>query len=382
MKKGIYRDPARSQWYIHTRVKVLGEYRTVTIRGYATKAEASADYDRALSRWLREHGATDRPKTFSDLVDEAAADRASDVKAQTLRIDGFIYSKYLLPEFGDEPVTKALTADRVRAWYAKLCANESISVQRRNKIIVRMKGVLAFAYSRLYMDAQAYQLCDVCLKTLRSDVVAKREKAVWTREEYDRFMDAIPADEIWYPLFALFGELGCRIGELQGLQWRDLDEKNGTIHIVRQVVEATGTGTYSVTTPKTSSSIRYNRLNPETVAMLLELRDIVGGRPEQFVFGGDRPRSRRSIRAALYRYTAIAGVPRITPHGIRHSNASWLVQTVETMEDVKVVSNRLGHASTQVTLDTYAHVLKSKEAEMIGSLRSARKPLGKPRFVG
>jgi integrase len=60
---------------------------------------------------------------------------------------------------------------------------------------------------------------------------------------------------------------------------------------------------------------------------------------------------------------------------MRHSNASWLVETVETMEDVKVISNRLGHSSTQMTLDTYSHVLKSRESSMIGVLggRKTRK---------
>jgi integrase len=60
----------------------------------------------------------------------------------------------------------------------------------------------------------------------------------------------------------------------------------------------------------------------------------------------------------LYRnYEAIiaaAGVPRIRLHDLRHTHAA-LVLAAGT--PIKVVSERLGHSKTSITLDTYAHAL-------------------------
>lgn len=48
----------------------------------------------------------------------------------------------------------------------------------------------------------------------------------------------------------------------------------------------------------------------------------------------------------------IAGVRLIRFHDLRHTNASLLI---EAGEEVKLVSERLGHYSTSFTMDTYCH---------------------------
>ena len=101
---------------------------------------------------------------------------------------------------------------------------------------------------------------------------------------------------------------------------------------------------------------------------MLELKQIMHAREDDFIFGGKNPVCRHAIRRAMYKYADIARVHRITPHGIRHSNISWLIGTVQSIEDVKVISNRVGHSSTQMTLDTYSHVLQSRENDMISIL--------------
>lgn len=368
MRKGIYKDEKRGTWYINTKVRVNDELRNVTIRGYISKRDADADYDRALAEWVKAHTKHCQVLFFRDLVDEVKKDRSTTVKRQTLRADDSVYSKYLLPSFGEELIENVFKKDTIATWYNTFIADETISVKRKNKVITRFKDVLAYAYKHLYVDAPTYQICDVVLKHLRENVIQKKEKDIWTRDEYERFIDAIPSDSIWYPFFILFGELGCRIGEIQGLQWKNFDAEKKHIFICQQVVEATGEGHWVIETPKTSSSIRYNRLTDDTTTLLTELKTIMHAREDDFVFGGKAPKSRHAIRDAMYKYADKAGVHRITPHGIRHSNASWLVETVETMEDVKVISNRLGHSSTQMTLDTYSHVLNSRESAMIGVL--------------
>jgi integrase len=54
----------------------------------------------------------------------------------------------------------------------------------------------------------------------------------------------------------------------------------------------------------------------------------------------------------------VAGVPHIRFHDLRHTHATMLLE-----QDVhpKIVSERLGHASVAITLDTYSHVLPSMQ---------------------
>ncbi|MGH2597267.1 MAG: site-specific integrase [Actinomycetota bacterium] len=55
-----------------------------------------------------------------------------------------------------------------------------------------------------------------------------------------------------------------------------------------------------------------------------------------------------------------AGLPHVRFHDLRHAHATlMLLQGVHP----KVVSERLGHASIGITLDTYSHVLPGMQAE-------------------
>jgi integrase len=52
-------------------------------------------------------------------------------------------------------------------------------------------------------------------------------------------------------------------------------------------------------------------------------------------------------------------VPRVRFHDLRHTHATLLFKVGE---HPKVVSERLGHASVKITLDTYSHVLPGMQA--------------------
>ncbi|WP_205754590.1 tyrosine-type recombinase/integrase [Pseudarthrobacter sp. NamB4] len=68
-----------------------------------------------------------------------------------------------------------------------------------------------------------------------------------------------------------------------------------------------------------------------------------------------------------------AGVPRITPHDLRHSAASF---AVSAGAEVKVVQKMLGHSSAALTLNTYADLFdedgrglgRSGEGRLTGGL--------------
>jgi len=72
------------------------------------------------------------------------------------------------------------------------------------------------------------------------------------------------------------------------------------------------------------------------------------------------PISPANVRRAFERVLKAAGVERLRFHDLRHTHASLLLARGI---HPKVVSERLGHASIAITLDTYSHVLPSLQEE-------------------
>jgi integrase len=58
-------------------------------------------------------------------------------------------------------------------------------------------------------------------------------------------------------------------------------------------------------------------------------------------------------------------MPYITFHDLRHTHASMLLQQ---KVHPKVVSERLGHSSISITMDTYSHLMPNIQAESIEGL--------------
>lgn len=54
-------------------------------------------------------------------------------------------------------------------------------------------------------------------------------------------------------------------------------------------------------------------------------------------------------------------LPKISFHQLRHTNASLLISSGE---DVVTVSGRLGHSDKNIILNTYSHLIKSKDAQV------------------
>ena len=81
-----------------------------------------------------------------------------------------------------------------------------------------------------------------------------------------------------------------------------------------------------------------------------------------------RPLHPRSVSRAFDRAIAAAKLPRIRLHDLRHTHASL---ALAAGINPKVVTERLGHATVSITLDTYSHAipaLQEEAAELIAGL--------------
>lgn len=159
---------------------------------------------------------------------------------------------------------------------------------------------------------------------------------------------------------------GVRLGELMGLEWQDVDFKNGIISINRSSQYLSDMGVFTKV-PKTESSIREIAI-PEFIISLLEeyklwyeeqksfYSELWTDSNRLFVQADGKPMHPSTISKWFVKYVGQIGLPVINFHGLRHTNASLLVaQNI----DIAVISARLGHAQISTTLDFYVHPLLS-----------------------
>ena len=159
---------------------------------------------------------------------------------------------------------------------------------------------------------------------------------------------------------------GVRLGELMGLEWNDIDFRNGIVSINRSSQYLADTGVFTKV-PKTESSIREVAI-PDFVISLLEeyklwydeQKSLYGelwiNSNRLFVQADGKPMHPSTISKWFVKYVGQIGLPVINFHGLRHTNASLLVaQNI----DIAVISARLGHAQISTTLAFYVHPLLS-----------------------
>lgn len=159
---------------------------------------------------------------------------------------------------------------------------------------------------------------------------------------------------------------GVRLGELMGLEWQDVDFRNGIISINRSSQYLSDMGVFTKV-PKTEISIREIAI-PEFIISLLEeyklwyedqkliYGELWTNSDRLFVQADGKPMHPSSISKWFVKYVGQIGLPVINFHGLRHTNASLLVaQNI----DIAVISARLGHAQISTTLDFYVHPLLS-----------------------
>jgi integrase len=168
---------------------------------------------------------------------------------------------------------------------------------------------------------------------------------------------------------------GMRPEEYLALQWRDLNFERNTAQVRRALVRHKKVWRFQE--PKTKGSKRVVTIPASLIRKLAahkrvqaEQRLKLGSewQPHDLVFCGEFG-TPLSIPNLTYRYfrpiLTAAGIPQIRLYDLRHSHATLLLTADE---HIKIVSERLGHSTTRLTLDTYSHVLVTMQEKTSAKL--------------
>ena len=200
----------------------------------------------------------------------------------------------------------------------------------------------------------------------------------WDRQQLRTFLDWSAArDDDLHPAWLTLAMTGARRGELLALRWGDVDFDASTITIRRSagVVKDHGAGERIVIGAPKSAKARLIDIDPYTNAVLRTHRraraelSLVLTRSDALVFGDMEGHVRhperfgREWRRQLAHAQDALGdgtLPTIRLHDLRHTHATLLLRDGVP---VKVVSERLGHASPVITLTIYQHVVPGMQRE-------------------
>ena len=199
----------------------------------------------------------------------------------------------------------------------------------------------------------------------------------------------------WLPLLTVLFGTGCRIGEVLGLRWKDLDYENRLIHINHSLVyifRKKGECGLHISTPKTEAGTRiipmmdvvYKAFKNEyetqkETGFNTSVIDGMSG----FIFRNREgkmltmPSVNRAIARIYQSYNQEeilaakrAGrppvlIPHFTCHHIRHT---FCTRFCENETNLKVIQTIMGHANIETTLDIYAEATELKKRQAIKGL--------------
>lgn len=356
-----------------------------TVGTFRTRKEAEAGERDAITR--RERGTLLDPSTatIGALLDEWLASMRGRVSGQTMTDYEITCRLHLKPAFGAVKVQK-LTADAIRAQY-RTWQDAGKTPRFIRGAHLRLSQALAHAMGRniVYVNPCA---------TVKPPALATTKADVWTAEEAAAFLHVAMHRPVLTrggdsgrrrpddlsPLWHLLLMEGMRRGEALGLRWQDVNWERGTAHIVQTVApDKSNRGAAIVQDrAKTKASARTVRLTPDTLAILKEHRKAQLARRLQsgswhdhdliVCTGNGTPVNPNNVTRTFEALVKAAGLRRIRVHDLRHTHATLLLKAGVS---AKVVSERLGHASIAITLDTYSHVLPDMQDAAADAISAA-----------
>jgi integrase len=365
-----YETRASRRFLIKFTVQREGTRRVVLKRGFLSRRDAAA----ALRAEIRKAEVGEWVEPSKQRLDAYLAEWIEGQRLSPSTLSSYRKNirLHIDPYLGEQMVAR-LTGSAVDAWMRKL--EESGRADGQGGLSARtvryVYTILRSALSDAVIQGRlAVNPTDRSTPPSPSEA-RPPEMQAWTAAELNRFLGWADAEDRDLAMgWRLLAATGMRRGEALALRWRDLDLDAGRLAVRRSVgvVKAKGAGERLVEGPTKTGQARVVDIDDDTVAALRAYRatraslapDLVRDaalvlatldgthrHPERY--------SRRFVEQVVQARKALGEdqLPRIRLHDLRHTHATLLLADGVP---VKVVSERLGHASATITLTVYQHV--------------------------
>lgn len=321
---------------------------------YAKKySEVKSKRNLALQNLEREIGKRKRTGsafTFNDLLDEWKAEVFHNVKDSSYGFYEIVAEHHLKPYFGDLLIMQ-LTNDLTQN-FVQHKIEENLSASYIHSIMLIFQNVLK--------SAQKKGMIEISPLYFQIPKVRKKSLEIFTDQEWrvlEKYLK-LQIDEFSLGI-RLCMYTGLRIGELSGLTWGDINASNGHLSVKRTVyrmkninydaLHDTARTVLRIGPPKTQTSVREI---PLPYFLLEDIQDYRRGDDVFILTGTTKCMEPRNIQKRYKTLLRRCGLRYLNFHSLRHSFATIGIQRGF---DYKTLSEILGHASVNTTLNVYVH---------------------------
>ena len=297
-------------------------------------------------------------RTVGELFNEWLTAVKLKVKLSTYACYQVKINKHILPVFGGLAYEK-LTVSSIHEFIeSKL--KKSLSAKYVSDIVIVFKSM-----SKYVSKVHGYA------NPLENVVLPKKEKkdmkllSKSEQEKLCRFVLNKPDNTKLGILLSYY--TGLRIGEVCGLKWCDIDLNKGIFKVRRTVqrIYVNSSTKLTIDTPKSKSSVREIPLPKFLIEIL---RNFKSDDSAFILSGKENPTDPRTLQ---YRFKSLlkkADLPSINYHSLRHMFAT---NCIALGFDVKTLSEILGHATVETTLNRYVHSSMERKTVCMNLLKAA-----------
>lgn len=349
-----YKDQERGTWYCQFRyTDYQGKTHRTTKRGFRTKKDA-VKYEQDFRARAGKSGCL----TMGALCDAYLEDKHINAKTSTYIAVKKIINRHIRPAFSNLAVSEIRKAD-IRDWknmllQSKTDSGKAYSPNTLHTITAQLSAL--FNYAVKYYDLPSNPVRAV-------GTIGKRtsRQAFWTEQQFRQFIGAIDDYPLVKLAFNLLFYSGMRAGELIALTASHFDFSKGTISISKTAAR----GTNTITSPKTSYSIREIAMPPALMEDVQYYISHLLEPPERVL-----DMTWMKLEWNMKKYAQKAGLEPIHVHDLRHSHASYLIHHGVP---ITTISRRLGHANANITLSVYSHMYVESENDVAQILNETYK---------
>lgn len=284
-----------------------------------------------------------------------------------------ILNNHLLTEFGQRNITDIARAD-IQAYISKLLTssgrnNAGLAPKTVNSIISVMKNIFEFTAETKQCTLISFNGLNVKQPQKQMRILSQAEQSLLT--EY--LLEESSNTDIGI-LLSLY--TGLRVGEVCALKWEDISFRDNCIHVHKtmQRIQVKGNSDHKseiiISAPKSECSVRDVPI-PDKLLLMLQKRQnapytyFLTGKTNLYV----EPRTMQNRFKSTIKK---AGIALANFHALRHTFAT---RCIELGFDIKSLSEILGHASVNITLNRYVHPsmeLKQKNMNKLSDLLAVK----------
>jgi len=331
----------------------------VSIKG--TKKDAERKLSELLTQLDTGSFVLPGKQTLGEFLEEWLRDYVQpNLAAKTVDWYKYIIRRHLIPGLGNIPLIQ-LKPEHIARYSAEKSCNQNLGGLKPLS-----SQTVKHQYTTLH-NALSYAVRMGKLSRNPADAVSppkvqRPARRYWDKEESDLFLEAIK-DNPYYAYFYTLLYTGARRNELLGLKWDDIDLIGLTLHIDRSFEDLKDGKV--ITKPTKTDKGRTIDLPPSCARVLREYKEkraderimlgkVLSKEDPVFTYADGRPFQPSGVSHAFAKLVRQTGVKPIRLHDLRHSHASIMLKKGI---HPKVVQERLGHSSIQVTLDIYSDVM-------------------------